>query len=154
MPRLIRHLDRLIRRRKRPARPDEDPIPAGEDRWGAAFRPPDWIRRTDSLWPEIRKRMEEKSPAASAPAGPKPRNRHLFRWAVASAGMIGLAVLIGLLGERRRPNSPEADSFPESSRITVISAEIRGQEAKSSIFQTKSASFIWIYRTSDNGGPR
>jgi hypothetical protein len=165
MCRLIRLLYRLLPwarfrdiliRRHLTVCPKCGPAAAVEKDWAGAFHPPDWVRQTGTLWTGIRNRMDAPAPSAESARRLERRNRPPVRWAVAGAGMIGVAILALVLWLNRGSFvalAPET-AVREGSRVTVLSAEVLGREAKSTVFQTKSASFIWFYGTPADGGQR
>jgi hypothetical protein len=114
-------------------------------RWDALVRPPGWISQEAGYWPDIRARMQagpgEARPRPAA-AGVRPRSG----LAVAAGGVLALAVLAVLVGRRPSPGRPPATAgLPGAPRIEILSAEVRGLPARTSVYQMKSASFIWFY---------
>jgi hypothetical protein len=113
--------------------------------WAELLRPPDWISREAGYWPELERRMQG-----------EPRNnfvlkaatpfRPLAGLAVAAGGVLAVVILAVLFG--RRP-IPDTDSSMTGRlgppRVEVLSAEVQGRPGRSSVYQTKSASFIWFY---------
>jgi hypothetical protein len=113
--------------------------------WVELVRSPDWIFRETGYWPEIERRMREKpdggvASKASAPVRP------LAGFAAAAGGVLALAVLAVLFVGRPVPGpDTSAAGRIEAPRVEVLSAEIGGRLARSSVYQMKSASFIWFY---------
>ena len=106
-------------------------------------RPPDWISREASLWPEIERMMAERAATAPAPPLVLPR-RPRASLAVAAGGVLAVAALAMLLGRR----VPDAYRIPaavaQAPRVEVLSAEIDGRTARATLYQTERASFIWF----------
>jgi len=115
--------------------------------WGSLIRPPDWISREPSFWPAIQRRMRETVWGGSAP-GPVEAERPFARLAAAAGGILAVAVLAVLLW-LRPPGGHVSPSAPalEAPRIEVLSAEVQGRPTRASVYQTKTASFIWFYPT-------
>lgn len=129
--------------------------PRGDD-WAACVHPPAWVREEGSMWPDIQRRMRENVAEASArdkavPAAPA-RRRFPTRLVPAAAGLAAAAVL-GIIVWRAGHRTPGgAAPGAGSPRVEVLSAEVEGKEARTSIFQTENASYIWFSRTQDGGG--
>lgn len=112
--------------------------------WAGRVRPPDWVSREASLWPEVERMMAGR--AADAPR-PVPHERPWPKLAVATGGVLAVAALALLLG-RRLPEPDIAVPFlVQAPRIEILSAEIEGLPARASLYQTERASFIWFSRT-------
>jgi len=121
---------------------------------------PSWIEKSSSLWPQVRHLIEmgEKSPA------PRPKSRSLLfrapRWALGAIG--AAAILIAALGyfvfvanphKTVKLEASKSDVRMEASpRVLVISVALKGKPAKSFIYQTPKASFIWITPSKEIGG--
>lgn len=116
------------------------PGAGGEEDWAALVRPPDWISREAGYWPAIQERMRGESRRGSGLAAPRPNGR----LAVAAGGLLAAAVLALLFAIRWVPGTAPT-GMPDASRVEVLSAEVDGRPARSSIYQMKSASFIWFY---------
>jgi len=139
----------LLIRRHYSGCPKCGPAPAAPEPWEEAIRPPDWILRSGSLWPEIRKGLEERGRTVPAPRTSGRRRRPGLNWAVAAAGTMGCLLLVLLIRENRR--IARLPGGPDGARVVVISAEVQGRNADSFLFQTKTASFIWFAPTSSEG---
>jgi len=115
------------------------------DVWAGLVRPPDWISREASLWPEVERRMRQpvRSEFSTRTA---PSVLPMARLAVAAGGILAAVVLAVLLWTpvRRGPFSA-ADAAVQAPRVEVLSAEVEGRPARTSVYQTKGASFIWFY---------
>jgi len=121
---------------------------------------PAWIEKTPSLWIQVRRLIEmgEKSPVR------RPESRSLLfrapRWALAAIG--ASAILVGALSYFLFVGRPDKKAGLEASRreapteasprVLVISVELKGKPAKSFIYQTPKASFIWITPSKEIGG--
>ena len=113
--------------------------------WAALVRSPDWIIREAGYWPEIERRMRMTPTDGIAPQAVAPV-RPLARFAAAAGGVLALVVLAVLFvrGPAAGPD-PSAAGRLEAPRVEVLSAEIEGRLARSSVYQMESASFIWFY---------
>lgn len=125
----------------------------------ASFEPA-WIEKAPSLWPRVSRLIEmgEKSPH------PPSESRSVWfrapHWAVAVIG--AAAILIGALGYFIFVTPPDKTVELEASRhgvqmeaaprVLVISVALKGKPAKSFIYQTPKASFIWITPSKEIGG--
>lgn len=125
------------------------------------FFKPDWLEETSSVWPAVRRRIvSEENEFEKIRSKSFPSSLRLPRWAFAAAGAtlfvlgtIGFFLLrhhdLKILGpESLLPKNP-AVSIP---RVQVISVELAGKRAKTYIFQTPTATFIWIAPSKDIGG--
>jgi len=116
-----------------------------QEGWAELVRSPDWVFREAGYWPEIERRMRAEPardavPAALAPVRPS------AGFAAAAGGVLAVAVLAVLFIGRPGPGpDPSAAGRLEAPRVEVLSAEIGGRLARSSVYQMKSASFIWFY---------
>ena len=125
-----------------------------------AFFKPDWIRETPNLWPQIRPKIisRENRPKTFRP-GISPWQLLARRWSLAAAAAAFLFLgAIGFFILRRNDHKisgPESslpkDLIAAVSRVQVISAELRGMRAKAYIYQTRTASFIWIAPSKEPG---
>jgi hypothetical protein len=123
-------------------------VPPAEEECAALVRPPDWVREEASLWPEIRKRLQE---GGAAPVRTRTSRRlHVPARRLVPAAAAGLAALALLTVLVRQTGRQAAGAGPF--RVEVISAAVQGKEARPSIFQTKNASYIWFSQASDEGG--
>lgn len=114
--------------------------------WAGRVRPPDWVSREASLWPEVERLMAGRAAAETAPP-PVLRQRPWLKLAVATGGTVAVAVLALLLGRRLPEPDIAAPLLVQAPRIEILSAEIEGLPARASLFQTERASFIWFSRT-------
>lgn len=140
--RLDRFRDHLIRKHLAVC-PRCRQLRAEESGWRESLRPPDWISRETSLWPEVERSMAARVAGGSLRT-PPPRRRPFAELSIAAGGMLAMAVLALLLG--RRPATTDAVNaiVPRAPRIEVLSAEIEGRPARATLFQTERASFIWF----------
>lgn len=125
-----------------------------------AFFKPDWIQETPNFWPQIRTRIisHENQPETFRP-GISPWQLRARRWSLAAAAAAFL--IIGAIGFFLLRQPDHKISGPESSlpkdliaavpRVQVISAELGGKRAKAYIYQTPTASFIWIAPSKEPG---
>jgi hypothetical protein len=114
---------------------------------GLSLRPPEWIFREASLWPEVERMMAGRG--APGPARPQvPRRRPFAELAVASGGVLAVAVLTLLLGRRPPVTDDIAAVVARAPRIEILSAAIEGRPARATLYQTERASFIWFSETS------
>jgi hypothetical protein len=111
-----------------------------------SFRPPEWISREASLWPEVERMMAGRGvPEPARP--PVPRRRPFAELAVASGGVLAVTVLTLLLG-RHPPGTDDITAIvARAPRIEILSAEIEGRPARATLYQTERASFIWFSET-------
>lgn len=117
---------------------------------GAEARDPAW--RTRGLPPWILSARRRPSDVRMS------RLRYLF-WGITAGVVLVLIGLSGFLlflphhdkaaGVGASMRETRADSAP---RVQVISVELKGKPAKSYIYQTPKASFIWIAPSKDIGG--
>lgn len=125
------------------------------------FFKPDWLQETSSVWPPLRGRIlsGEGEPGNIRPTILPVRFR-LPRWAFAAviAAFFVLGTLGLLLLRTRGPKvlGPES-SLPikpavGAPRVQVISVELQGKPAKTYIYQTPTATFIWIAPSKEIGG--
>jgi hypothetical protein len=114
--------------------------------WAGLVRPPDWVSREASLWPEVERLMDERARTAPGPA-PAPLRRPLAELAAAAGGILAIAVLALLLGKRHPTEAVDASAVAGAPRVEVLSAEVEGRPARLSVYQTKRASFIWFFPT-------
>lgn len=113
--------------------------------WAALVRSPDWIIREAGYWPEIERRMRATPTGGTAPQALAPV-RPLAGFAAAAGGVLALAVLAVLFVGPPAPGpDPAAAGRLGAPRVEVLSAEIEGRLARSSVYQMESASFIWFY---------
>jgi hypothetical protein len=117
---------------------------AEEAGWAGLVRPPDWISREASLWPEVERRLRESDRGRTVP-GPAAAMRPSLKLAVAAGGVLAVAVLAVLLG-KHPPSGTGAGvaAALQAPRVEVLSAEVEGRPARSSVYQTKAGSFIWF----------
>jgi hypothetical protein len=126
----------------------------------AIFKP-DWIQGASDQWPQIRPRIfshevqfQRFRPAIS------PSRVQARRWSLAAAtaaflilGTIGFFILQQY---SHKTPGPESNSSREPaafvSRVRVISTELGGKRAKAYIYQTPTATFIWITPAKEIGG--
>ena len=100
---------------------------------------PDWIDAEESLWPAVRERIRRTTPAAS---GRRPVPLHFvrrWRWEipVILAGILAVAgVGLFLLRPAADPNARP--------RVSIIRINSGGREAKTFIYQTREASYVWV----------
>ncbi len=125
------------------------------------FLNPGWIRENADLWPGIRSRLlsDETKPRETGHA-----ERHslsLVRkwgWPIFVTGLAAscVLVLIGLRFFEKTPSPPAvflmAHPADIEARVQVLDTEFEGKRAKSYIYQTPTASFIWIAPSKKNGG--
>ena len=115
---------------------------------------PENFRDSQSLWPHIEPKLQ---PVKTDQMSLEDRSSTFFRkWRWALAG-ICLAVVIGASALfyrniQKKAYSDAGDRFPEEARIEIANAEVYGKKARSFIYQTSSASFIWFSENQDNGG--
>jgi len=127
---------------------------------GVFFRP-GWIQETRNLWPRVRRGIFsfENRPEEFCPDIHAARFR-VKKWRLAAAfsalfvlGVIGFFFLghheRNVLAPELVPLQAPAAMAP---RIQVISVELKGKRAKAYIYQTPTASFIWIAPAKDIGG--
>jgi hypothetical protein len=139
-----RFRDRLIRTHFAAGR-DGLPEAGGEEDWAAPVRPPDWISREAGYWPAIQERMRSESRMGSGLRAARPAGRPAGL-AVAAGGLLAAAILAALFVIRPVLDTAWSPAgMPDTSRVEVLSAEVAGRPARSSIYQMKSASFIWFY---------
>ncbi len=128
---------------------------AGDEPWAARFHPPPWILREENYWPELWRRLEEARAGASLPSA---RRHPLLKWA--AAGVTAAAFLVLWICQIVTPVRSPLSEFllnrngapsADAPRIRVLSAEIQGEAARSSVFQTPDASFVWIYKAPPEG---
>lgn len=127
------------------------------ERWiRSQYERQDWIDEEASLWPSIRQRLEsrEDRPPLIRPRRPKTIVFHKKRaWVAATAALliIGFGLLVWI-GHREKSVLAAGSRSEESHRIKVVSALFKGRKAKTFIYQTPSASFIWIAPAKNTGG--
>jgi hypothetical protein len=131
---------------------------------------PDWIARGPGLWPRVLAGIEAKD-AASLPSPPaqmraklRPAaSRRKWLWAPASTLAVSLAIMAGVwlvVVRNGRREAPKGESptgrlnLPAAAapRVQVFSAEVGGKRAKTYIYQTPKALFIWIAPSKEIGG--
>lgn len=124
----------------------------GAERWAGLVRPPEWVAREGSLWPEIERRMHRSVRPAPRRA-PAPEPLLIIKLSAAAGGALALA-LLAVLVSKPAPRAPLAPSLAKlgQPRVEVLSVEIDDREGRSSVYQTDSASFVWLYPGPANGG--
>jgi hypothetical protein len=126
----------------------------------AIFKP-GWIQEASSVWPRVRGQinLRENEPETLRPAISPPRHRLPIR---ALAAAISAFFILGTIGffllrpHGRKLSGPES-SLPETPaadipRVQVISVELGGKRAKAYVYQTPTATFIWIAPSKEIGG--
>lgn len=134
-----------------------------KDHAASAIFEPDWIRETPNLWPQIRPKIishevqfQRFRPGITA----SQLRARGWRWAVTAAaflivGAIGFFILRQNDGKISGPDSSlPKDLIAAAPRVQVISADLGGKRAKAYIYQTPTASFIWIAPSKETGGLR
>jgi hypothetical protein len=127
------------------------------------FFKPDWIRETPNLWPQIRLRIisREDQPQSFLPRISSSHFRARgWRWAATAAAFLVVGT-IGFFFLRQNDDTLPGSESPLPiepaavvSRVQLISAELGGMRAKAYIYQTPTASFIWIAPSKETGGLR
>jgi hypothetical protein len=124
-----------------------------------SLKPP-WLETTPSLWPPVRRLINAREDALEK-IRPKshPLRIRVPRWAVAAAGvLLSLAALAYFMWLKHPAGSTALEASKEEERSAVIprvlvkSVELKGKPAKSYIFQTPKASFVWIAPSKGSGG--
>jgi hypothetical protein len=128
-----------------------------------AFFKPEWIQGASSVWPQVRAQiiLRKNEPEALRPAISPPRLRLPIR---ALAAAISAFFILGTIGffllrpHGRKLSGPESSLSTKPAaavpRVQVISVELGGKRAKAYIYQTPTASFIWIAPSQETGGLR
>lgn len=112
--------------------------------WAGLVQPPAWISREPGHWPQIERRMREQARVESARRS-APVRRPSAELAVAAGGVLAIAVLAVLLGKHPPRGTGTRDAAAlRAPRVEILAAEIGGRPARSSVYQTKGASFIWF----------
>jgi len=125
------------------------------------FAKPKWVDKEASLWPQINKEIiphetqelllkQEKSKVAIA--------LRRWKWAL-TVGVFIFAIGLGLMNRMHNQRNialiektlSEAQA-KERPRVEVVSAEIGSQEAKTYVYQTRDASFLWFAPAKKIGG--
>jgi len=126
----------------------------------AIFKP-DWIREASDLWPHVRpKIISHEVQFQRFRPGLSPSRLRLPKGALAAAisaffilGTIGFFLLMPhghkLPGPESSLSKTPAVAVP---RVQVISVELKGKRAKAYIYQTPTATFIWIAPSKEIGG--
>jgi hypothetical protein len=134
-----------------------------KDHAASAIFEPDWIRETPNLWPQIRTKIIsfESRPETFRPEiSPRQLRARGWRWAATAAAFL----IVGTTGffilrqySHKTPGSESSlpkDLIAAAPRVQVISADLGGKRAKAYIYQTPTASFIWIAPSKETGGLR
>jgi len=128
-----------------------------------AFFKPDWIQEASDQWPQIRPRIishevqfQRFRPGITA----SQLRARRWKWVATAAAflIVGTTGFFILRQYSHKTPGPESSLPKELSvavpRVQMISAELGGKRAKAYIYQTPTASFIWIAPSQETGGLR
>ncbi len=125
------------------------------------FLKPEWIPEASSLWPQVRAEIISRQiePETLCPTVSRPRFRRPMRALAAAISAFFILGTIGFFLLRQHGRQLPAPESPVSTkpsvslpRVQVISVELGGKRAKAYVYQTPTATFIWIAPSKDNGG--
>ncbi len=130
-----------------------------ESRALEAYLKPEWIEKTPSYWPELRRRIASDEAAASAAARRRPSFPRAARWLRVSVGAAVLLLAgIGIfqVADRGRFGmNPDASSLSEPAAeaggVSVSSQTLQGKPARAFYYRTTHASYVWIAPAKENG---
>lgn len=116
--------------------------------------PPSWIKKEESLWPQISLRLHPTEKEA-----PRTERKHDFsfpkkwQWAMASLVLVAaIALSLWIQQNFLKRASEDAPVLKGNPRVWIKQAEIKGKKAKPYIYQTTDKSFIWFSETKNSGG--
>jgi predicted anti-sigma-YlaC factor YlaD len=125
------------------------------------FFKPDWIQEPSVVWPQVHAQiLSQENEPEKIRSRIFPLRLRLPRWALAAAASVFF--ILGTIGYFLWTTHGHKIVGPESSlpkkptvampRVRVISVELEGKRAKAYIYQTPTATFIWIAPSKNIGG--